>query len=265
MRLGFLLILVSFTVLSPLRAQEDQPVHMTPEFPLVFPLDQQGRLVTVKYPVMINPTTVLKPGVQLRIMYILSHDTGGSANLVVAHEGTLAESFSRSSNTSGNSANEPDVPPELAHQIETYRRNVWEVANNFILAMAQYPTDMMHLLYSPTGKYQDVRDDRFSFFDGLFVGLPNGKVTVIAVEKESKADAAGIKAGDVIVSVGGMPTRNDLATFASDYSTAKKTATDNEASSYVMTILPSGQGDPKQVNIPLPPRLGGGLMDDFNK
>ena len=25
-------------------------------------------------------------------------------------------------------------------------------------------------------------DERFSFFDGLFIGQPNGKVTVIAVE-----------------------------------------------------------------------------------
>jgi C-terminal processing protease CtpA/Prc len=86
---------------------------------------------------------------------------------------------------------------------------------------------------------------------------------VIAVEKESKADAAGIKAGDEILAVGGISTQNDLSIFASAYSTAKKTATDNEAATYTMTIRPQGKGDTQIVNIPLPPKLSGGLMNDF--
>ena len=55
---------------------------------------------------------------------------------------------------------------------------------------------------------------------------------MIAVEKESKADHAGIKAGDEIVSVGGISIQNDLATFAADYARAKKIATENEVSTY---------------------------------
>jgi predicted metalloprotease with PDZ domain len=156
------------------------------------------------------------------------------------------------------------IPSELAHEIEGYRRTVWEVPNNFILAMAQYPTDAMHLIYSPTGKNQDLHDERFNFFDGLFVGLPDGKVTVIAVEKASKADKAGIKAGDEIVSVGGIPTRNDLTAFAGAYASAKKTAMDNEAESYPMTIRPKDKTETETVNIAMPPTIKGGLMDEFH-
>jgi predicted metalloprotease with PDZ domain len=156
------------------------------------------------------------------------------------------------------------MPPELAHEIEGYRRTVWQVADNFVLAMAQLPTDSMHLIYSPKATDKDLVDERFSFFDGLFVGSPDGKVKVIAVEKESKAEASGIKAGDVIVSVGGIPTQDNLSTFASAYATAKATAKENEVPTYPMTIRTGGTGDPHQVNIAMPPRITGGLMDGFD-
>lgn len=245
---------------APLHAQ-DEPIHMRPEFPLIFPLTQDGKVVSVKYPVMINPSTVLKPGMQLRIIYMLSQDSGGSSDLALAHEGTMEQAYAR--NAFGANGTDTQVSPAVAHEIEGYRRTVWEVSNNFILAMAQYPTDMMHLIYSPSpaGKNLILHDERFNFFDGLFVGLPNGKVTVIAVEKQSKADKAGIKAGDEIVSVGGIPTHDDLTAFAAAYGSAKKTATDNEVASYPMTILTAG--GQKTVNIPMPPRIKGGLMDDF--
>ncbi len=252
----FLLILV-----VPLHAQ-DEPVHMRPEFPLIFPLTQIGKdakVVTVKYPVLINPGAVIKPGMRLRVLYILSQDSSGSSDLAVAHEGTLEQSYAR--NAFGANGSDAHLPPGVLHEIEGYRRTVWEVSNNFVLAMAQYPTDAMHLIYTPTDKDQNLHDERFSFFDGLFVGTPNGKVAVIAVEKESKADKAGIKAGDEIVSVGGIPMRDDLPTFASAFALTKKTARENEVDSYPMTIL--SNGGEKTVNIPLPPKIQGGLMNDF--
>jgi hypothetical protein len=255
------LFLLLLAVTAPLRGQ-GEPIHMRPEFPLIFPLAQSGQNVTVKFPVMVNPATVLKPGMVLRVMYILtSANADGSSDLVLAHKGTMDQAYSRP--TSGGDSDQPNLPPEVAHEIEGYRRTVWQVTNNFVLAMAQYPTDSMHLIFSTTGKNQDLDDERFSFFDGLLVGLPSGKVTVLAVEKESKAAEAGIKAGDEILSVGGIPTQDDLSTFASAYSSAKKAATDNEVSSYPMTIRPGGTGDAHQVSIPMPPKIKSGLMDGF--
>jgi len=257
-RLWLALFLVG--ILAPLRAQ-DEPVHMTPEFPLIFPLAQSGENVTVKFPVMINPATVLKPGMVLRTLYVLTLDSQESPSLIDAHKGDADEAYARGPAGGDGGAK---MPPELAHELESYRRTVWQVPNNFVLAMAQYPTDEMHLIYERTGKDQvnDMADEHFSFFDGLFVGSPDGKVTVLAVEKESKADLAGIKAGDEIVSVGGFSTQNDLPTFAAAYAAAKKAAKDNEVSSYAMTIR-SG-GETRQVEIAMPPRIQSGLMDGFD-
>jgi hypothetical protein len=241
------LFLAALALIAPLRAQ-DEPVHMKPEFPLIFPLVQNGNDVSVKYPVMINPTTVIKPGMVLRTLYVLSYQApDGSSDLVLAHKGNMEQSYSR--DAPGLINQEGKLPPELAHEIDGYRRTVWQVPNNFVLAMAQYPTDTMHLIYSRTGtdRDKDMGDERFSFFDGLFVGAPDGKVTVIAVEKESKAELAGIKAGDEIVSVGGTPTQGSLLAFAN----------------YPM-IVRSGTGEVRSVNIAMPPSLKGGLMDGFD-
>ena len=259
-RFRFWPALLLLVILTPLRAQ-DEPVHMRPEFPFAFPLVQNGDDVSVKYPVLINPATVIKPGMVLRCLYVLSIDaqTAGSTDLALAHKGNMEQAYSREAPGNAN-----HLPPELAHEIEGYRRTVWKVSGNFVAAMAQMPTDSMHLIYSPAGKDNDLTDERFTFFDGLFVGLPNGKVTVLAVEEESKADAAGIKAGDEIVSVGGIPTQDNLSVFAAAYATAKKTATENEVSSYPMSIRSGGAGEAHQANIAMPPKLGGGLMDDFN-
>jgi len=259
-RFCLFLVIMAVAMAAPLRGQ-DEPIHMRPEFPLIFPLAQNGKNVTVKFPVLINPSTVLKPGMVLRTMYVLSQDSQNPSDLVLAHKGDMEEAYSRPSSAD---SNQPKMPPEMAHEIEGYRRTVWEVSNNFVLAMAQYPTIAMHLIYSPTGKNQDLDDEHFSFFDGLLVGLPNGKVTVLAVEKGSKAENAGIKAGDEIVSVGGVSTQNDLTTFAAAYASAKKTATDNEVSSYPMTIRSEGSAETQTVNIPMPPKITGGLMDGFD-
>jgi len=233
---------------------------MTPEFALTFPLAQNGTTVTVKYPVLINPTTVLKPGMQMRVMYILhSGNADGSTDLALAHKGNLEQSFTRTAPITDGKAK---LPPEIAHEVEGYRRTVWEVANNFVLAMAQLPTDQAHLIYSPTGQTIDMVDERFSFFDGLLVGLPDGKVTALAVENGSYADKAGIKAGDEIVSVGGIPVQNDLLTFAKSYAATKKDAHDQEVSSYAMVVRTPGK-EARPVKVPLPPSLKGGLMQGF--
>jgi hypothetical protein len=258
------LLLLLATALVPLRAQEDQPVHMTPEFPLVFPLMNVGREVTVKYPVMINQMTVLKPGMQLRVLYRLSNGAQDGMGLGIAHAGTLEQSYARDPGMSeGGTAGTDNAGSQLMHEIEGYRRTVWEVPNNFVLTWAQLPTESLHLIYSPTNRDTDLDDGMFNFFDGLFVGSPSGKVTVLAVEKESVAEQAGVKAGDTILSVGAYPTHDDLKTFASGYVSAKGDAKTNETPSYPM-VLRGADGTTRTANLAMPMRLKGGLMDGFS-
>jgi S1-C subfamily serine protease len=151
----------------------------------------------------------------------------------------------------------------MQHEIDTQRKRVWEVPNNFVLALAQLPTDTMHLVYSATGSdmIKKLTDTSFSFFDGMFVGSPNNDVEVLGVEKGSYADQGGVKPGDTITAVGGTPVGSDLNAFASTFAAVKKSAHDNQQSSFPLTVRNSA--GTRTVSIPLTPSiksfLNGGL------
>ena len=133
---------------------------------------------------------------------------------------------------------------------------------NFQLTLAQQPTDQLHLIYSTTGNNRNLDDERLNFFDGLFLGSPSGGVTVLAVEKASNADKAGLKAGDQIVAVNGKPV-NDLEAFPALYVAARKEAQDADAPSYSFTVRSTGEPGSHQINLSMPPSLKNQLMKGF--
>jgi hypothetical protein len=235
-------------LVSTAHAQDtDGPIKMTPEFCFTFPVTMLNQHdVTVKYPVMVNPVTVLKPGMVLRVIYLPPVQTD-SNNLLSAHRGTMEESYTRE--TANTDAHQASLPPEMAQEIDRDRKRIWEVPGNFVQAIAQYPTDMMHLVYAPKGgdRISDLTDTSFSFFDGMFIGSPSGGVRVLAVEKGSHADEAGMT--------------GDLNQFAAAFSAVRHAATNNEQSTFSMTVRRGGASH--QVAIPMPPQmqsfLNGGL------
>lgn len=254
-------LLLIFVLSVPLRAQND-PIKMTPELAYAFPVTKSGpHDVTVKFPILINPAVVIKPGMVLRVIYLPPEQIDDSADLVVAHKGNMEQAYSRSG--AADDSGKAKMPTELAHALEGFRRTVWEVPLNFQLALAQFPTDQMHMIYSPTGKSQDLVDQKFSFFEGLFIGLPDGKVTVLAVENKSKADMSGFKAGDQIIAIGGVPIPNDLDAFSKAFSAAKEEAKESHASSFAFTVRSSGKSETHPLNLALPPTIKSSLMDGF--
>jgi len=214
----------------------------------------------VKYPVLINPATIITPGMILRVLYLPPIPSQDSSDLILAHRGNMEKSYSRDTMTEDEKSK---MPPELAHALEGFRRTVWEAPINFQLAMAQFPTDDMHLIYSPKGTSQDLSDQKFSFFDGLFIGLPDGKVTVLGVEKKSRAENAGFKATDEIVSVGGIPVPNDLSAFANAYATAKQNAKESNASTFAIAVRAPDNPEIRTLKLAMPPTIKSALMNGF--
>ena len=232
---------------------------MTPEFPLAFPLTKNGKVVTVEYPVFINPVTIVKPGAVLRVIYMPPNPNNDSEDLIQAHHGSMEQAYSRSVDEPGDGTK---LPSEVEAELDRERKRVWEVKSNFILAMAQMPTYAMHIIFSPTGgeRDKDLQDTRFSFFDGMLIGLPNGKVTALAVEDGSRANQAGIKAGDEIVAVADVPVPGDLATFSDVYVEAKKTADNAGVPTFTVTVRSVGQSATHTLAVPMPPTAKSALM-----
>jgi len=251
-------------IFLPLRGQQDGrdqgdgPIKMQPELALAIPWTQRGHDVTVKFPVMINRTTVLTPGMILRNLYVPPNNLE-SENLAAAHMGNMAESFSRDTAMSADAA---AMSSNEAHAIERERRVVWEVPVNFQLAIAQLPTDQLHLIYQPTTDNRNLVDTSFDFFEGILLGSPTGKVTVLAVEIGSKADHAGFKVGDEIVAVGGTPVP-DLSGFPQVYVAAREKAKEYNATTFSFTVQSSDHSQNRTLNVPMPPTIKSQLMDGF--
>ena len=242
-----------------LHGQDDGPIKMNPELALAVPFAQKGQDVTVKFPILINPATVLTPGMTWRVLYN-PPTLDDSENLAIAHSGTLEESYSRSSSTSD--SQEEKLPPEIAHELERQRRIVWSVPIHFQLALAQLSTDTLHLIYSTSGNDENLQDERFNFLDGLFLGAPGGSVTVLAVEIGSRAEKAGLKAGDQILGVGGLSVL-DLARFSDLYLRAKQSAKDNNATTFPFLVKSPGEAGTHTVNVVMPPTIKSMLMQGF--
>jgi len=250
--------------LGPVRAQlqDDGPVKMTPELALAMPLLQKGRDITVKYPVFINRTAIVRPGMILRVIYQPPSGSDDSVNLTMAHLGNMAQSYSRDNTPTGGDQSKPQMSPEYAHAIEAARREIWEVPVNFQMALAELPTDTLHLIYSRDGTNQNLDDERIDFYEGLFLGSPSGGVSVLAVETGSKADEAGFKAGDRIMAVGGRPMGPDPESFPPLWSTGREAAKEANAASFDFTVQ-SPSGATRTVHLPMPASFKSQLMDDF--
>jgi hypothetical protein len=245
-----LLPLLLLALLPSARAQinTDGPIKMTPDLALAIPLVQVKHDVMLKFPILLNETTVLTPGMVLRNVYV-PPTNDDSQNLAVAHTGSMEQAYSRSP---AGGAEEQHMAPYLMHEIEHQRRIVWEVPVNFQLALAQLPTDAAHLIYSTNGDDLHLRDQHIDFLDGLFLGSPTGGVTVLAVENGNKTDVAGIKAGDQILSVGGKPVPSDLADFPTFYVAVRKEAEDGHETSFPMVVRSPGEAGSHTVNVATP-------------
>ncbi len=254
-----LLPLLLLHALTPaLRAQlnTDGPIHMTPDLALAVPFVEVKHDVMLKFPILINATTVVKPGMVLRNIYI-PPTNDDSENLAVAHAGTMADAYSRPTSSNG----QPQMPAEIMRQIEHQRRIVWDEPIYFQIALEQLPTDIAHLIYSQTGDELNLDDQRFDFFDGLFLGSPGGVVTVLAVENGSKADKAGIKAGDQLLSVNGRVLSGDLAAFPETYVAARKDAEGIRAPSFPVVVRSTGEAGSHTVSMATPATIKSMLME----
>jgi hypothetical protein len=257
------LLLLPLALLPPVRGQAaltDGPIKMTPDLALAIPLVVVVKHdVTLKFPILINEVTEIKPGMVLRNIYV-PPTPDDSENLAMAHQGTLQDAYSRAPSSNDNA---PKMPPEIARALEHERRTVWEVPVNFQIALAQMPTDAAHLIYSRTGNDLNLDDERFDFMDGLFLGSPSGGVTVLAVENGSHSDKAGIKAGDQILSVNGRPAPEDLGAFPSVYIAARKEAEESHATSFPVVVRSAGESASHTVNVATPPTIKSMLMEGF--
>ena len=112
-------------------------------------------------------------------------------------------------------------PPTPYRALDVFSRVLADIENNYVEEVAEQDLvygaiegmvarlDPHSAFYRPDA-YRQVREETSGVFDGvgLEVTLEGGALTVIAPMADSPADRAGIRSGDRIVSIDGVPTRD---------------------------------------------------------
>jgi membrane-associated protease RseP (regulator of RpoE activity) len=231
---------------------QDLPPQMSPPLALAFPFQTVKGGVTVKYPVLLNPQPagVVKPGTVLISIYCLEPKNGTPTDLDLVRHAEIENAYSRPVQSSS--------PTNLSHeeveQINHAKNGQWTVPNNFILAMAQYSPELMHMICKNASDHY--LDETFRFCDGMFLGLPGAHVAIISVQPDAIAAQAGLKAGDQIVAINGTPVTS-LEGFSRAFASAKQDATDRHKDFYMVSVL-SDHGQ-KEVKVTMPSLSLGGF------
>ena len=233
-----------------------QVFDLEPHLALSFPFQQGAESTTVKYPVMLAPNFIMKPGDQLRIAYVpLRND---DAETIRQRNTSNKDSVLTRKN--GPQDEGPKLTPAQLATQKMIRETKWAEPKRFQLAFDNLRDSDLSLVYLRTNPV-DLIDVHFDFPEGMFLAEIDGSVRVLAVEKNSKAMQMGIKAGDVILKIGGISVGNTLEGFAKAYSATKRALETSGKKTFPIAYRPGGTGAETTGEVKAPATLKGSIMD----
>jgi hypothetical protein len=260
------------------RAQEE-PLILTPPLSEVFPLVPAPDGMRLKFPVLLNERTILRPDVLLRFIYLdpnaRSRDMGGDDS---GHGGggghgghhhggggggsdggDADAAYSRDSGGGGapGGAGGPggNGPPggggDKGSQSEL-RTEVWKDTGLFRDALANATDTGTTFVYNFPGKTKP-ETASIDLPDGMLLGEVDGHVEILALANGSRSQQSGVQPGDRFVEIEQQPVAT-LRDFERVYPPVKEQAI-KSGHSYAITVWRPAEG--KQLTIPIvaPPSI----------
>jgi len=254
-----LVLATAATLCLPVAAQ-DGPIQSEPEFSLAFPLADIPEGVGVSCPVAINTTTVLSPNEVLRVMYVpLSAEDAR-----VVQEQRLEQrevAYTKKHQLDAMETEESQLSPEARAMLKMIRETHWPNKTMFQLAMAQMNGSDLRVVHA-NRQQPELKDSAISLPDGLLVGSESGLVKVLAVEKDSRGEKAGLRANDIILQVDDTRMDGDLSKYLQARAVASKKAKLSSGRRYTMVVQNIEEDASREAVFQLPPSLNTGFMDE---
>jgi membrane-associated protease RseP (regulator of RpoE activity) len=242
-------------LLAAVCALAQGPLATEPHLSLVFPFAARTEGVGVQHAVAISATAVIPKNAILRVIYVPPRMDDAEVKQEIRREQqeVAYTRINRLENTA-------KLTPQQAAIEKITKETVWPTVTMFQLALANLNSQDLHLVYLNPENMKLI-DEPIALPFGLLLAEVEGKISVLAVEKSSAAETAGIKSGDVILSMGGSPAPGNLSLFMDALRQAKKSA--ESATERVIALAVKGPNDSSQraVSIKLPMSLNNSLLD----
>ncbi|QSR84844.1 PDZ domain-containing protein [Methylacidimicrobium sp. B4] len=287
--------LLSVVCALPLYGQEAKPLATTPPIAEAFPLVQQGTEVHAGCPLALNEYVILSPREVLRCFYVKAQRPAASAEKGESSEGGAPSGRHHGGGMGGmggmggggmgmggggmrgrhGGMSGGGGGTEGRGGQEANRKALWTSVDAFREALAGLDGSDVRLVFAPppaapsaqTAKpdgaehpktdsaHGRVRDEPLVLPLGLLLGELEAGPTVLAVEARSAGAEAGLRSGDRIVSLDGRSCAKRLSALLDLYREAK-----SRGGSSVSVEAERGEARLTLV-VPLPPRLGGSILD----
>jgi len=252
------LLLLAVLLPSGLRAQSVDKLETKPHLALAMPFAERQGGVGMAFPVLVNQRAVVTPKYMLRVIYNPPRADDAEV-LAIQTQADKEVAYTRVNKLKS----EKRLTKQEMAVMKVSRETHWPNVNMFQLALANAAVRNLRIVYVDPDNMEDFYDEEIELIDGMLIGNKGGRfVDVLAVEKNSRADAAGVEPGDKIRQVGREAVLGDLLEFASSYQKAKK-ASGLTSSGGVDLVLQNEGGETREVVIKAPTgaTLNSGMLD----
>lgn len=217
-----------------------------PHLALAMPFVERQGGVGVAFPVMINKQAVILPDKVLRVIY--NPPRADDAEVLAIQ--TRSEKEVAYTKVHKLKSEKPLTEVEMA-VIKIARETHWPSVNMYQLALANLNAKNMRVVWvDPTT--MELYDHNIELPYGLLVGKKGGRfVDVLAVERGSRGEAAGVKPGDKIREIEGVAMTGDLIYFANTL-LEKKKASELSSKGGVTLVLQDEAGTIREVLLKAP-------------
>lgn len=222
-------------------AQGAGKLETRPHLALAFPFTERQGGVGVKFPVLINTKAVIGPEMILRVMY--NPPRADDAEVLALQSSANQEvAYSKLHKLK---SEKPLSATEMA-VIKISRETHWPVMQMYQLALANLDSKNMRVVWV-NPESMDLFNENIELLHGMLIGNKGSRyVDVLAVEKGSRAEAAGIKPGDQIREIAGTAVRGNLLEFARILG-EKKRAAELSSDEGVRMVLQDEAGETREV------------------
>jgi hypothetical protein len=256
-----LTILPAIVATCPCFAQDEGlQSPFEPSLGLAVPLKQGGEQVLVSQKFLLNNNAIIQPGDQIRVIFPRPEVTDKDVRMKNSKK-NIENTFSRQPGKVGNHEDEYTQSAIYRAALDRATKTVWKDELWFRGYLDRMDLTNNILVFQHPGSDQ-LTVDLFSFPQDLFLGENGGKITVLAVRKESQSAKLGISAGATLTAMNGKPLA-DLEDFRSRYFQEKQTL-EEQNQPMTMTFILKGENTPKDITFKLPTSLNSNpLMMDL--